>query len=116
MSVFSLFVSVCPCRPWFVDCYIVAMQRSARTRSNRSCSMAFRCSRFMSLTFSCTHYHAGKEARRACAHVCRHRVRFVGALGGSIVYFGSYPSLACHSSSMCVIYFFFFVFAVLGPR
>jgi hypothetical protein len=93
-------VSVCP----GLLTVIVAILRSARTRSSLSCLMAFPCSRYMSLTFFCTLYLYREVKRVGRAH----RIGFIGALGGSIVSCGSYQSLACRSISMCVIYTFFF--------
>jgi hypothetical protein len=87
----------------------VAIPRSARMHSSLSCLMAFPCSRYMSLTFSCTLYLYREVKRRVGgrAHVYSRRMGFIGALGGSIVSCGSYQSSACRSISMCVIYIFF---------
>jgi hypothetical protein len=105
---FFFLISVCPCPSWFccVDCIIVAILRSARTRSSLSCLMASPYFRYLSLTLSYTLYREVKRVGRAHVY-SSHRLGFIGALGGSIIFCGSYQSLVCRSISMCVIYIFF---------
>jgi hypothetical protein len=78
-----------------------AMPRSARTRSSRSCSMAYRSSRSMSLTSSCTPCRGvGREGKKRDL-----RSREMGSiieLAGSIASCGCCLSLACRSISTCV--------------
>lgn len=96
---------------------IVAIQRSARTRSSLSCSIASPCSRYTSLTFSCTLYLC-REAKRVlgrAAHVCDRGMGCIGALGGSIAFCGSYQSSACRSISTCVKHLFFLLCVCVLP-
>jgi hypothetical protein len=98
---------------WFFLTVIAAILKSARMHSSLSCSMAFPCSRYMSLTFFCTLYLYREVKRVGRAHVYSRRMRFIGVLGGSIVSCGSYQSLAWRSISTCVINIFFPFFLFL---